>query len=68
MNPRFNFEGQARGLYCSEHKLPGKPIFILANLSIALVAHAYRVAKPRAGPCMLLASDCADLHDMPTVL
>ena len=23
VNPRFNYEGQPRGLYCSEHKLQG---------------------------------------------
>lgn len=32
VNPRFNYEGQTRGLYCSEHKLPGKSIFSILNL------------------------------------
>lgn len=27
VNPRFNFEGSTRGLYCSEHKLDGKLLF-----------------------------------------
>lgn len=30
VNPRFNYEGNTRGMYCSEHKLEGRPAPFLA--------------------------------------